>query len=135
MQNIRFANLKKGISQPNTPLAFIDSVDGLLFLSPAHKTDYLLLIADKDGEKRFRIIALDDFEKSMSIQPRNTLVLEPDKGTFVYAEILSAEQVGTLNEDKLSLKEFDQYNAGRRWEHTIYKSDVEVLSSMCGITF
>ncbi len=74
-----------------------------------------MLIADKDGEKRFRIIALDDFEKSMSIQPRNTLVLEPDKGTFVYAEILSAEQVGTLNEDKLSLKEFDQYNAGRRW--------------------
>ena len=132
---VGLSNLKKGISQPNTPLAFIDSVDGLLFLSPAHKTDYLLLIADKDGEKRFRIIALDDFEKSMSIQPRNTLVLEPDKGTFVYAEILSAEQVGTLNEDKLSLKEFDQYNAGRRWEHTVYKSDVEVLSSMCGITF
>lgn len=132
---VGLSNLKKGISQPNTPLAFIDSVDGLLFLSPAHKTDYLLLIAEKDGEKRFRIIALDDFEKSMSIQPRNTLVLEPDKGTFIYAEILSDELVESLNEDKLSLKEFDQYSAGRRWEHTIYKSDVEVLASTCGITF
>lgn len=132
---VGLSNLKKGISQPNTPLAFVDSVDGLLFLSPAHKTDYLLLIAEKDGEKRFRIITLDDFEKSMSIQPRNTLVLEPDKGTFVYAEILSDKLVKSLNEDKLSLKEFDQYNAGRRWEHTIYKSDVEVLTSTCGITF
>lgn len=131
---VGLSNLKKGISQINTPLAFIDSVDGLLFISPARKTDYLLLISD-NGEKRYRIIALDDFEKSMSIQPRNTLVLEPEKGMFVYAEILPPELVGSLKEDKLALKEFDQYNGGRRWEHTSYKSDVEVIGSACGITF
>lgn len=132
---VGLSNLKKGISQLNTPLAFIDSIDNLMFLSPARKTDYLLLISDKDNEKRYRIIALDDFEKSMSIQPRNTLVLEPDKGVFIYAEVLSAEVVGTLKEDKLSLKEFDQYNGGRYWEHVSYKSDVAVISSVCGISF
>lgn len=132
---VGLSNLKKGISQTNTPLAFIDSVDNLLFMAPARKTDYLLLISEKEGEKRFRIITLDDFEKSMSIQPRNTLVLEPEKGLFVYAEILSAELVASLSEDKLSLKEFDQYNGGRRWEHISYKSDVTLIGKACGITF
>lgn len=132
---VGLSNLKKGISQTNTPLAFLDSVDNLLFMSPARKTDYLLLISEKEDEKRFRIITLDDFDKSMSIQPRNTLVLEPDKGIFVYAEILSAGLVATLSEDKLSLKEFDQYNGGRRWEHISYKSDVALIGKACGITF
>lgn len=132
---VGLSNLKKGISQLNTPFAFIDSIDNLMFLSPARKTDYLLLVSDKDNEKRYRIIALDDFEKSMSIQPRNTLVLEPDKGKFIFAEVLSAELVGTLKEDKLSLKEFDQYNGGRPWEHVVYKADVDVICSVCGISF
>lgn len=131
---VGLSNLKKGISQLNTPLAFVDSVDKLLFVSPARRTDYLLLISD-NGDKRYRIIALDDFEKSMSIQPRNTLVLEPEKGVFIYAEILPPELVWSLKEDKLALKEFDQYNGGRRWEHTSYKSDVEVICAACGITF
>lgn len=132
---VGLSNLKKGISQPNFPLAFVNSVDNLLFLSPAHTTDYLLLISKKGREMRYRIIALDDFEKSMSIQPCNTLVLEPEKGIFIYAEVLSADLVRSLDEDKLTLKEFDQYSAGRRWEHTAYKSDVEVLTSMCNISF
>lgn len=129
------SNLKKGISQHNTPLAFIDSIDHLLFLSPAHKTDYLLLISEKDGEKRYRIITLDDFEKSMSIQPRNTLVLEPDKGKFIYAEVLSDELVGSLTEDKLALKEFDQYNGGRRWDHEAFRTDVRMIQTACSINF
>lgn len=132
---VGLSNMKKGISQTNTPLAFLDSVDNLLFMSPARKTDYLLLISEKEDEKRFRIITLDDFEKSMSIQPRNTLVLEPDKGVFIYAEILSAGLVKSLSEDKLSLKEFDQYNGGRRWEHISYKSDVTIICKACGINF
>ena len=132
---VGLSNLKKGISQPNSPLAFVNSVDNLLFLSPAHTTDYLLLISKKGREMRYRIIALDDFEKSMGIQPCNTLVLEPEKGIFIYAEVLPAELVRSLNDDKLTLKEFDQYSAGRRWEHTAYKSDVEVLVSMCNIPF
>lgn len=129
------SNLKKGMSQPNTLLAFVNSVNNLFFLSPAHKTDYLLLISEKDKEKRYRIISLKDFEKSMSIQPKNTLILEPDKGIFIFAEILSSEQIHTLNDDKISLTDFDQYNAGRCWEHSVYRQDVSTISTLCGITY
>ena len=46
--------------------AFAGSIDDILFISPARSTDYLLLISDKEGEKRYRIVPLDMLEKSMS---------------------------------------------------------------------
>ena len=54
------------MSQPNMLFAFAGSIDDILFISPARSTDYLLLISDKEGEKRYRIVPLDMLEKSMS---------------------------------------------------------------------
>lgn len=132
---VGISNLKKGMSQPNMPIAFVNHIDSLFFLSPAHKTDYLLLLSEKEGEKRYRIISLQDFEKSMSIQPKNTLILEPDKGTFIFAEILSPSHLRAINDDKTSLFDFDQYNAGRYWEHSVYRQGVEVICKLCALPF
>lgn len=132
---VGISNLKKGMSQPNTPIAFVNAIDSLFFLSPAHKTDYLLLLSEKNAEKRYRIISLQDFEKSMSIQPKNTLILEPDKGTFIFAEILSPAHLRVINDDKTSLFDFDQYNAGRYWEHTVYRQGVDVICKLCALPF
>lgn len=132
---IGLSNLKRGISQLNTPLAFVSSVNNLLFLSPAHKTDFLLLISEKDGEKRYRIISLNDFEKSMSIQPKNTLILEPDKGTFIFAEILSPSHITSIGDEKILLSDFDQYNAGRLWEHSSYRQEVTTISALCDLPY
>ena len=63
---VGLSNLKKGMSQPNMLFAFAGSIDDILFISPARSTDYLLLISDKEGEKRYRIVPLDMLEKSMS---------------------------------------------------------------------
>lgn len=81
---VGLSNLKKGMSQPNMLFAFAGSIDDILFISPARSTDYLLLISDKEGEKRYRIVPLDMLEKSMSIQPKSNLVLVPEKGIFVW---------------------------------------------------
>lgn len=81
---VGLSNLKKGMSQPNMLFAFAGSIDDILFISPARSTDYLLLISDKEGEKRYRIVPLDMLEKSMSIQPKSNLVLVPEKGIFVF---------------------------------------------------
>lgn len=132
---VGISNLKKGFSQPNTPIAFLASLDNLLFAAPAAKKDYLLLVAEKDGEKRYRIISVADFGKSKSIQPKLTMTLSPEKGTYVYAEILHAEQIEEINEEKLSLASFDVYNAGRLWEHADYKSDTEVIARLCNFSF
>lgn len=132
---IGLSNLKQSMRQSNTPLAFVRTIDPLFFLSPAHKTDYLLLISEKNKEKRYRIIALCDFEKSMSIQPLNTLVLEPDKGGFIFAEILTPEQRQLLNDDKVSLADFDQYNGGRYWDHSVYKEDVTTIGQLCNLAY
>ena len=86
---VGLSNLKKGMSQPNMLFAFVGSIDDILFISPARSTDYLLLISDKEGEKRYRIVPLDMLEKSMSIQPKSNLVLVPEKGIFVFAEIVA----------------------------------------------
>lgn len=56
---VGLSNLKKGMSQPNMLFAFAGSIDDILFISPARSTDYLLLISDKEGEKRYRIVPLD----------------------------------------------------------------------------
>ena len=39
-------------------------------------------------------------EKSMSIQPKSNLVLVPEKGIFVFAEILIPELVNSLDDEK-----------------------------------
>lgn len=132
---VGLSNLKKGFTQNNTPLTFIPSPDQLLFASPATKQDYLLLVADKDGDKRYRIISLADFDKSISIQPRLTSTLVPEKGTYIFAEILHPEQMKEMTEEKRSLNSFDQYNAGRFWEHADYKSDVDLLTETYHINF
>lgn len=132
---VGISNLKKGFSQPHTPIAFLASLDNLLFTAPANKKDYLLLIAEKDGEKRYRFISLADFEKSKSIQPKLTLTLSPEKGVYIHAEIFHAEQVEEITEEKLSLSSFDIYNAGRVWEHEDYKNDVDVISRLCNFGF
>ena len=85
---VGLSNLKKGMSQPNMLFAFAGSIDDILFISPARSTDYLLLISDKEGEKRYRIVPLDMLEKSMSIQPKSNLVLVPEKGIFVFCRDL-----------------------------------------------
>ena len=97
---VGLSNLKKGMSQPNMLFAFAGSIDDILFISPARSTDYLLLISDKEGEKRYRIVPLDMLEKSMSIQPKSNLVLVPEKGIFVFAEILIPELVNSLDDEK-----------------------------------
>lgn len=114
---VGLSNLKKGMSQPNMLFAFAGSIDDILFISPARSTDYLLLISDKEGEKRYRIVPLDMLEKSMSIQPKSNLVLVPEKGIFVFAEILIPELVNSLDDEKSLQDTFDQYCAGRLWEH------------------
>ena len=110
---VGLSNLKKGMSQPNMLFAFAGSIDDILFISPARSTDYLLLISDKEGEKRYRIVPLDMLEKSMSIQPKSNLVLVPEKGIFVFAEILIPELVNSLDDEKSLQDTFDQYCAGR----------------------
>lgn len=132
---VGISNLKKGFSQPHTPIAFLTSLDDLLFAAPATKQDYLLLITEKEDEKRYRIISLADFDKSLGIQPKLTTILSPEKGTYIYAEILHAEQMEELVEEKRSINSFDMYNAGRLWEHEDYKSDVDVIAKLCNINF
>lgn len=132
---VGISNLKKGFSQPNTPVAFLPSLDELMFAAPATKKDYILLIAEKDGEKRYRIISLADFKKSKNIQPKLTMTLSPEKGIYVYAEILHPEQMEEITEEKRSLISFDIYNSGRLWEHKGYKSDVDVIARVCNLGY
>lgn len=132
---VGLSNLKKGMSQPNTLFAFAGSIDDILFISPARNTDYLLLISDKEGEKRYRIIPLDTLEKSMSIQPKNNLVLVPEKGAFVFAEILIPELVNSLDDEKALQDTFDQYCGGRLWEHNSYIKNVDKISTLCNVPF
>ena len=132
---VGLSNLKKGMSQPNMLFAFVGSIDDILFISPAHSTDYLLLISDKEGEKRYRIVPLDMLEKSMSIQPKSNLVLVPEKGIFVFAEILIPELVNSLDDEKSLQDTFDQYCAGRLWEHNSYIKNVDKISNLCNVPF
>ena len=106
-------NLKKGMSQPNMLFAFAGSIDDILFISPARSTDYLLLISDKEGEKRYRIVPLDMLEKSMSIQPKSN----------------------SLDDEKSLQDTFDQYCAGRLWEHNSYIKNVDKISNLCNVPF
>lgn len=132
---IGLSNLKRGFSQPNTLFTFLTSPNDLLFVAPASKSDYLLLVAERRNEKRYRMISLADFDKSMNIQPKLTTTLVPDKGSYVYAEILHPEQIEELGEEKLSIDSFDTFNAGRLWEQEDNKSDVEAIARMCNIRF
>lgn len=132
---VGLSNLKKGLSQVNTLSAFSTSIDDILFVSPAHKEDHLLLISEKDGEKRYRIIPLNTLEKSMSIQPKNNLVLVPEKGIFIFAEILVPELVNSLDDEKALQDTFDQYCAGRLWEHNSYIKNVDRISTLCNVPF
>ena len=132
---VGLSNLKKGMSQPNMLFAFAGSIDDILFISPARSTDYLLLISDKEGEKRYRIVPLDMLEKSMSIQPKSNLVLVPEKGIFVFAEILIPELVNSLDDEKSLQDTFDQYCAGRLWEHNSYIKNVDKISNLCNVPF
>lgn len=72
---VGLSNLKKGMSQPNMLFAFAGSIDDILFISPARSTDYLLLISDKEGEKRYRIVPLDMLENQCLYNPRAILSL------------------------------------------------------------
>lgn len=132
---VGISNLKKGFSTPNSPVAFVGNASDLLFCSPASKDEYLLLIAVKNEDRRYRIIRLCDFEKSMSIQPRMTLTLVPDKGEYVFAEILNQEIMDAIEDDKISLDSFDEYNAGRIWEHTAYKNGLKRISELCHLPY
>lgn len=132
---VGLSNLKKGMSQPNMLFAFAGSIDDILFISPARSTDYLLLISDKEGEKRYRIVPLDMLEKSMYIQPKSNLVLVPEKGIFVFAEILIPELVNSLDDEKSLQDTFDQYCAGRLWEHNSYIKNVDKISNLCNVPF
>ena len=132
---VGLSNLQKGMSQPNMLFAFAGSIDDILFISPARSTDYLLLISDKEGEKRYRIVPLDMLEKSMSIQPKSNLVLVPEKGIFVFAEILIPELVNSLDDEKSLQDTFDQYCAGRLWEHNSYIKNVDKISNLCNVPF
>ena len=132
---VGLSNLKKGMSQPNMLFAFAGSIDDILFISPARSTDYLLLISDKEGEKRYRIVPLDMLEKSMSIQPKSNLLLVPEKGIFVFAEILIPELVNSLDDEKSLQDTFDQYCAGRLWEHNSYIKNVDKISNLCNVPF
>lgn len=132
---VGLSNLKKGMSQPNMLFAFAGSIDDILFISPARSTDYLLLISDREGEKRYRIVPLDMLEKSMSIQPKSNLVLVPEKGIFVFAEILIPELVNSLDDEKSLQDTFDQYCAGRLWEHNSYIKNVDKISNLCNVPF
>lgn len=132
---IGISNLKKGFSGPNSPLAFTGNVSDLLFCSPASKGKYLLLVSAKNEDKRYRIIRLSDFEKSMSIQPKLTLTLVPDKGEYIFAEILDERIMKTIDDDKVALDSFDEYSAGRVWEHTNYKDGLKKVSELCNLPY
>lgn len=132
---VGISNLSKGFSSTNSPTAFINNVNNLLFCSPASKDKYLLVIAEKDDTKRYRIIRLSDFEKPLGLQPKLTTLLIPEKGTYIFAEILDEKIVKTIDDDKVSLTSFDQYNAGRFWEHTSYKSGLETISKLCNLPY
>ena len=74
-------------------------------------------------------------EKSMSIQPKSNLVLVPEKGIFVFAEILIPELVNSLDDEKSLQDIFDQYCAGRLWEHNSYIKNVDKISNLCNVPF
>ena len=132
---VGIANLKKGFSDTNTPFAFVNDINDLLFISPASTSDHLLLIAEKDDTKRYRIIRLSDFSKPLGIQPKLTTLLKPEKGTYIYADILNETIMENIEDDKTSLDSFDQHNAGRFWEHTSYKQCVDIISEICNLPF
>ena len=132
---VGIANLKKGFSDTNTPFSFVNDINDLLFISPASSNDHLLLIAEKDDTKRYRIIRLSDFSKPLGIQPKLTTLLKPEKGTYIYADILDENIMEKIEDDKTSLDSFDQHNAGRFWEHTSYKQCVDIISEMCNLPF
>lgn len=92
-------------------------------------------ILTPEGEKRYRIVPLDMLEKSMSIQPKSNLVLVPEKGIFVFAEILIPELVNSLDDEKSLQDTFDQYCAGRLWEHNSYIKNVDKISNLCNVPF
>lgn len=77
---VGIANLKKGFSATNSLLAFVDDINDLFFISPASSNNHLLLIAEKDGTKHYRIIRLSDFDKPLDIQPKFISLLKPKKG-------------------------------------------------------
>lgn len=132
---VGISNLNKGFSSTNSPTAFINNVGNLLFCSPASKDKYLLVIAEKDDTKRYRIIRLSDFEKPLGLQPKLNMLLMPEKGTYIFAEILDEDIMKTIDDDKVSLNSFDQYNAGRYWEHTSYKSGLKTISKLCHLSY
>lgn len=132
---IGISNLKKGFSQLNSPIVFVDNVNELFFCSPASKDKFLLLIAEKDGVKRYRIIRLSDFDKPLGIQPKLYTLLVPDKGNYIFAEILDKNIMGKIEDDKITLNSFDQYNAGHYWEHTSYKNGLDTISKLCNLPY
>lgn len=132
---VGISNLKKGFSTPNSPIAFINNVNELFFCSPASKDKYLLLIAEKDKVKRYRIIRLSDFSKPLGMQPKLYQLLVPEKGSYIFAEILDKKIVESIEDDKIELDSFDQYNAGHFWEHTSYKKGLEKISEICNLPF
>ena len=132
---IGISNLKKGFSQLNSPIVFVDNVNELFFCSPASKDKFLLLIAEKDGVKRYRIIRLSDFDKPLGIQPKLYTLLVPDKGNYIFAEILDKNIMGKIEDDKITLNSFEQYNAGHYWEHTSYKNGLDTISKLCNLPY
>ena len=93
------------------------------------------MIAEKDGVKRYRIIRLSDFDKPLGIQPK-LYILVPDKRKLSnIAEILDKNIMGKIEDDKITLNSFDQYNAGHYWEHTSYKNGLDTISKLCNLPY
>ena len=57
------------------------------------------------------------------------------KGFFVFAEILIPELVNSLDDEKSLQDTFDQYCAGRLWEHNSYIKNVDKISNLCNVPF
>ncbi len=43
--------------------------------------------------------------------------------------------MGKIEDDKITLNSFDQYNAGHYWEHTSYKNGLDTISKLCNLPY
>ena len=88
--------------------------------------DSIILYFTQDGLLH-RLLKKEDLEEIAKVCV--------EKDIFVFAEILIPELVNSLDDEKSLQDTFDQYCAGRLWEHNSYIKNVDKISNLCNVPF
>ena len=94
-----------------------------------HQIDHVSLVDERgelNGEASLVQIHIIKFRRLEPV---------PEKGIFVFAELLIPELVNSLDDEKSLQDTFDQYCAGRLWEHNSYIKNVDKISNLCNVPF